>query len=89
MVLIHRLNVFLKPRFFYTCKKNILIYFQMRFQLYQSHCLTAAGLKIGKKSINWVSQHFRDLQVTLKLKLQTLNFAQTFFKSHGKICEKC
>ena len=40
---------------FLTCKKNIIIYFQMRFQLYQSHHLTAIGLQSGKKSINWVS----------------------------------
>ena len=40
---------------FYTCKKNILIYSQMRFQLSQSHSLTAKGLKSGKKSRNWVS----------------------------------
>ena len=31
-----------------TYKKNILIYFQMRFQLYQSHSLTAIDLKVAK-----------------------------------------
>ena len=40
---------------FHTCKKNIFIYSQMRFQIYQSHCLTATGLKSGKKSMNLVS----------------------------------
>ena len=38
-----------------TCKKNILIYSQMRFQ---PHSLTAIGLKSGKKSIKWVSVAF-------------------------------
>ena len=59
-----------------TCKKNILIYSQTKFQLYQSHSLTATGLKSGKKSINWVCGHLRDLKVNLKLKLQTTNFPQ-------------
>ena len=45
----------LKALIFHTCKKNILIYSQMRFLLYQSHSLTATGLKSGRKSINWVS----------------------------------
>ena len=40
---------------FLTCKQNIIIYSQMRFQLYQSHRLTAIVLQSGKKSINWVS----------------------------------
>ena len=40
---------------FLTSKQNIIIYFQMRFQLYQSHRWTAVGLQSGKKSINWVS----------------------------------
>ena len=44
-----------KALIFGTCNKNILIYSQMRFQLYLLHSLTAIGLKIGKKSINWVS----------------------------------
>ena len=44
-----------KALIFLTCKKNIIIYSQMRFQLYQSHRLTAIGLQTGKKSINWVS----------------------------------
>ena len=46
----------------------------MRFQLYQSHSLTAIVLKNGKYFINWGSVNFRDLQVTLKSKLKTLNF---------------
>ena len=33
-----------------TCKNNIMIYSQMRFQLYQSHSLTVTGLKSGKKA---------------------------------------
>ena len=33
---------------FGTCIKNLLIYSQMRFQLYQSHSLTAKGLKLAK-----------------------------------------
>ena len=49
----------------------------MILQLYQSHTITALVLKIGKKSINWVSGHFRDLKVTLQLHLQTSNFSQT------------
>ena len=44
-----------KAWIFLTCKQNIIIYSQMRFQLYQSHRLTAIGLQSGKKSINWVS----------------------------------
>ena len=44
-----------KALIFGTCKKNILIYSHMRFQRYQSHSMTAIGLKSGKKSINWVS----------------------------------
>ena len=57
--LIHRLDVYLKPLFLAHVKRiyiNILlIYSQMKFQLYQSHSLTAIGLKSGKKSIKWVS----------------------------------
>ena len=45
----------LKAFKFDTCKKNIIIYSQMGFQLYKSHSLTVAGLKSGKKSKNWVS----------------------------------
>ena len=59
-----------KALIFLTCKQNIIIYFQMRFQLYQLHRLTAIGLQSGKTSINWVSMG-RDFKVTLKLKLQT------------------
>ena len=44
-----------KALVFHTCEKNIIIYSQMRFQLYQSHRLIAIGLQSGKKSINWVS----------------------------------
>ena len=44
-----------KALIFLTCKKNIIIYSQMRFQLYHSHHLTALGFQFGKKSINWVS----------------------------------
>ena len=41
----------LKAFIFGTCQKNIIIYSQMRFQLYQSHSLkvTGPGLKSGKK----------------------------------------
>ena len=52
----------------------------MTLQLYQSHIFTDIGLKSGKKSINWdLCGHYRDLKVTLKLKLQTLNVAQINF----------
>ena len=44
-----------KALVFLTCKKNIIIYSQMRFCQYQSHHLTAIGLQSGKKSINLVS----------------------------------
>ena len=44
----------LEALIFGTCKKNIIMYSQMRFQLYQSHSLTVTGLKIGKKSKYWV-----------------------------------
>ena len=50
MVLMQKLNVYLKPLFsVQSCKKNIIIYSQMRFQLYQSYSLTVTGLKIDKK----------------------------------------
>ena len=39
-----------KALIFIICKKNILMYSQMRFQLYQSHSLTAIGLKDVKSS---------------------------------------
>ena len=45
----------LKAFIFSTRKKSIIIYSQMRFQLYQSHSLTVTGLKSGKKSKYWVS----------------------------------
>ena len=48
MVLIHRLDVYLK-HWFMAHVKNIITYSQMRYQLYQSHSLTATGLKSGKK----------------------------------------
>ena len=35
--------------------KNILIYSHTRFQLYQSHSMTALVLKSAKMSVNWVS----------------------------------
>ena len=44
-----------KALVFLTFKNNMIIYSQMRFQLYQSHRLTAIGLQSGKKSIDWVS----------------------------------
>ena len=45
----------LKAFIYGTCKKNIIIYSQMGFQLYQSHSLTVMGLKSGKKSKYWAS----------------------------------
>ena len=48
-----QIKCLLKP--FNTCEQNILIYSQMIFQLNQSHILTATGLNIDKKSINWLS----------------------------------
>ena len=61
----------LEALIFGTCKKNIIMYSQMRFQLYQSHSLTVTGLKNGKKSKYWVSMGpFRDLNAAFKLKLQ-------------------
>ena len=50
----YMLNVYLMP-WFLAHKKYILIYSQMRFQLYQVHIMTVIGLKSGKKSINWGS----------------------------------
>ena len=58
----------LKALVFGTWKKNILIYSQMRFQLYQLHTMTVIGLKNGKKSINWGPVGIYE---TLRLKLQT------------------
>ena len=57
---------------FLTCKQNIIVYSQMKFQLYQSHCLTAIGLQKWQKvhKLGLCGQ-FRDFKVTLKLKLQT------------------
>ena len=43
----------LKALVFGTWKKNILIYSQMSFQLYQVHIITVIGLKSSKRSINW------------------------------------
>ena len=45
-----------KALIFGTCKKNIIVYSQMRFQLYQSHSLTVTGLKSGKKSKYWTER---------------------------------
>ena len=50
-----QIKCLLKAFNFGTCKKNIIIYSQMGFQLYQSHSLTVTGLKSGKKSKYWVS----------------------------------
>ena len=44
-----------KALLFLTCKQNIIIYSQMRFQLCQFHRLTAIGLQSDKQSLNWVS----------------------------------
>ena len=55
MGLTYMLNVYLNSWFLAHGKRNILMYSQMRFQLYQVHILTVIGLKSGKKSINWVS----------------------------------
>ena len=55
MVLIHGLNVYYRPKFWSTYKKNILIYSQMIFHLDERHCLKGTVLEGGKKSINWVS----------------------------------
>ena len=55
MVLIHRLQVYLRPRFGGTCKKNIMIYSHLIFHLDEKHSLEAMVLESGKKSINWVS----------------------------------
>ena len=41
----------LEALIFGTCKKNIIMYSQMRFQLYQSHSLTVTGLKIKAATI--------------------------------------
>ena len=61
----------LKALIFGTYKNNIPISSQIGFELYQSHSLTVTGLKSSKKSKYWVSGPFRDLDVALKLKLQT------------------
>ena len=45
----------LKAFIFGTCKKNIIIYSQMRFNLDERHSLKATVLESGKKCINWVS----------------------------------
>ena len=45
----------LKALIFGTCRKDIIMYSQMGFQLDQSHSLTVTGLKGGKKSKYWVS----------------------------------
>ena len=55
MVLIHKLNVYKRPKVWGTYKKNILIYSQMIFHLDERHSLKATVFESGKKSINWVS----------------------------------
>ena len=42
-----QVKLLFKALVFFTSKKNIIIYFQMRFQLYQSHRLTAIGPQSG------------------------------------------
>ena len=59
-----------KALIFLTCKKNIIKYYQMRFQLYQSHRLTAINKAFEVAKLGLCEQ-FRDFKVTLKLKLQT------------------
>ena len=44
-----------KALLFRAYKRNVLIYYQTRFHLYQSHNLTATGLKSGKNYIKRVS----------------------------------
>ena len=46
----------------------------MIFQLYQPSIMTAMGLKSGKKSKNFISGHFNDLKVTLKIKATDFKF---------------
>ena len=66
MVLIHRLNVHKRPKFWSTYKKNILIYPEMTFHLDERHSLKDTVLENGKKSINWVSVgNFETLSSTL------------------------
>ena len=55
MVLIHRLNVYYRRKFWSTYKKNISIYSQIIFHLDERHSLKATVLENGKKSTNWVS----------------------------------
>ena len=61
-----------KALIFLTCKQNIIVYSQMRFQLYQSHRLTAIGTQSGKKSINWVSVGNLETSSDLKIKVADL-----------------
>ena len=65
----------LKALIFGTCKTNMIIYSQMRFQLYQSLSLIDTGLKSGKNPILGLCRTFRDLTVTFKLMLQTSNLS--------------
>ena len=67
-----QVKLLFKALIFLTCEQNIIIYSQMRFQLYQSHRLTAIGLQSGKKvhKLGLCGQ-FRHFKMTLKLKLQT------------------
>ena len=46
-----------------TCKKNIITYSKVRFQLYQLQSLKAIGLKNGKMSKYWVSVGILETQM--------------------------
>ena len=52
----------LKALIFGTCK-DIIMYYQMGFQLHQSHSLTVTGLKGGKKSKYWVSVGLLEISI--------------------------
>ena len=58
---------------FHLCKNNILIFSQMRLQLYQSHSFTAKGLKSGQKSINWFSLAIIEISRFLSYRVHKLN----------------
>ena len=49
----------------------------MRFQLYETHTSTVTGIKSGKNPNIGSLWPFRDINVTLKLKLQTSNVSDT------------
>ena len=57
------------------------MYSQMRFQLSQSHTLTAKGLKSGKKSINWVSLGILETLRDLKIKATDFKFSNNITNS--------